>query len=911
MSVDTDEQRLADSSIRDLLSRWYHVPALVLVVLFMFWVRIQNYGAFTSEERITFQAIDPWYHWRTTTWTVERFPWLPGFDPWSGFPEGAFAAQFGTLFDWFVAILSFIIGLGSPTTSDIQVAALVSVPLLAALVALPVYAIGKRVGGRAGGLAGVIFLALAPGSFLRRTTVGFFDHVAAEVLMMTVSVFAMVLALQAIKREPPAWELVTAGEWGALRRPIAYSALVGVLLTLYIWTWPPAVVLIGIFGVYVVLQLTLDFLRGESPDHVAFVAVVSMLIVTLLTLTRIQEPGFSATALGYLHPTLAFLVAAGAAFMAWLARQWEHEGYDRTWYPVAIGASIVGALIAMALLLPDLYGTLINNLSGRIMPFGYNPGGLTIGEAQPPDNPAQFMFGQYGLAFFTGVIGLVWLGVRATSDHENRRVSLLVVVWSAFLISMGLTQIRFNYYLVTAVAVLNAFLVGIAIDMVDLSGGIDALRGIETYQILTIGVVVMMLFVPLFPPLASASALQVGDSAGPGATGETWAPANDWLANNTPEVGNYGSASNADQIDYYGDFSRPSDGNYDYPEGAYGVMSWWDYGHLITVQGERIPHANPFQQNARSASAFLTAQNESTAELYLDAIATDASPTHESDKAALRDRVAQNETDEPIQYVMIDDQMAAGKFPAITQWTGPDYGSYLDQETIRFPQNDGAVQNRTLRTANENFQQTMLSKLYLQDASGLEHYRLVNETDSYSLVGYRAAQIPNSDRVVGQRTSVGLGSGYDQGLAQNISLARQANQAISGYYDAHVESSVKTYERVEGATLTGQADVGPNVTVRVSVPLQTDTDRSFTYTQTLTGDEIDPDGSFEVTVPYPTAETLGPQDGYADASVTATEGYTIQAIGDTGTEVAEDVSVDEAAIQNGDTVSVTLEPAGA
>ena len=36
-----------------------------------------------------------------------------------------------------------------------------------------------------------------------------------------------------------------------------------------------------------------------------------------------------------------------------------------------------------------------------------------------------------------------------------------------------------------------------------------------------------------------------------------------------------------------------------------------DYGHWITTLGERIPTANPFQQNARQAANFLLVPNAS------------------------------------------------------------------------------------------------------------------------------------------------------------------------------------------------------------------------------------------------------------------------------------------------------------
>ena len=43
-------------------------------------------------------------------------------------------------------------------------------------------------------------------------------------------------------------------------------------------------------------------------------------------------------------------------------------------------------------------------------------------------------------------------------------------------------------------------------------------------------------------------------------------------------------------------YNAPPNGEmFQYPDSAYGVMSWWDYGHVITYFAHPIPHANPFQ----------------------------------------------------------------------------------------------------------------------------------------------------------------------------------------------------------------------------------------------------------------------------------------------------------------------------
>lgn len=916
MSADSDGADF--SNVSSFFKRWYHIPLLTLLVLYMFWSRFQNYEVFQrGGEGFTLQAVDSWYHWRTTEWTVENFPWLIGYEPFTGFPDGTMPGQFGTLFDLIVASLAMVIGTGSPGEQDILLAALIAVPALAALVAIPTYYIGARLGGRIGGLAGVTFLALTTGEFFRRTTAGQFQHHVAEVLLMTAAVLAMMLALRVAEEDRPIWELAVQRNWGEFRRVGLYSALAGVALLLYIWAWPPGVVLIGIFGVFFVIQLSADYVRGRPPDHVAFVGIVSMTVFAVGAMTRIQESGFGATGLDYMPPTLALLVAAGCAFMAVLARQWETRDIERLYYPGAIGVSIIGALAVMWLVLPDLYSTLIGQVQGRITPIGAGGGQLTVAEAAPPeDGLFGRMSDEAGLAFFTAIGGLALLIFRPFFGRQQRAEHILIVVWSLFLFSMAAAQLRFAYYAIIPVAVLNAHLVGFLIrgsglvsQLQDFDSPTETLENIETYQILMVGVVVMLLFVPLLPPVADATPMEAGGegNTGPAQYTTLWEPANEWVSENTPELGEHDGEDNAGDLDYFGHYDAPDDGSFDYSPGAYGILSWWDYGHLITVQGERIPHSNPFQQNAGDSAEVLMSQDEEQAELFLDGIAAGEDIGADVDEDELRDAVG--DSDDPgIEYVMIDDRSAGNIFSTITQWVDTEYADLVEQETFGGEAEDQEPQQMLI---GGDYYDTFLANLYIDDAEGYEHYRLIHETDVFSIVGFT----PD-----GQHLSQPVLEG-DWGEAAEIDmLLEQAQQQgepvnlgnLGAWSDAHITSAVKTFDRVEGATLTGETE--PEATVTAAVPLVTGTDRPFTYEQSV---EADADGTFEITVPYPTEETLGTEDGYAESTVHMNDdagGYTLVAEtdpedGDNNTVVdtAENVSVPEDDIQHGETISVTME----
>ncbi|MXV61217.1 oligosaccharyl transferase, archaeosortase A system-associated [Natronorubrum sp. JWXQ-INN-674] len=940
MSTDTEhveEGTETSSSFLETWEDWYHIPVIGAVVLFMFWVRTQAYDRFVTDDGTpALGGVDSWYHWRTIEWTSENYPNTMPYEVWTGFPTGNYVGQFGTLFDQIIVTIAMIVGLGDPSTSTLYTVALLTVPAMAALIAIPVFYIGRRLGGTVGGLVSVLIIALIPGTFLFRTTVGQLQHHVAEVLFMAIAVLAMMVALRVAELEQPIYELAVDKDWATLRKPAIYSALAGLALTLYIWVWPPAIVLIGIFGVFFAVQLCLDHVRGVSPDHVAFVGIVSLSTTALTTALLIEESGTSVTSFSYLQPVTALLVAVGCLFMAWFAREWNNRDIDRRYYPAAIAGLIVAAFGVMWLVLPDLYSTLVGNLTGRLLPLDPGTGTLTISEAQPPDDFTNHVFDEFGAAFYTMLAGLAFLVARPFLGREYRAEYTLVIVWSLFLISMAATQVRFAYYLALAVAVVNAVFVAdiVRIFNLDLRGGVDSIRQIETYQIIVLLMVVLLLFAPLLPPIAADedTAWERGERVGPHHEAMNWEESNHWLADNTPEPGNWGDAERADELEYFGTHEYPEDGDYDYPEGAYGVMSWWDYGHLITTQAERIPHSNPFQQNARSSSAFLTAESEVEGELILDTIAAGESPLDDDNNLhseAELESMAEDATHEEMRYVMIDHSMASGKFPAITEWSGPDYTHYMTPSDYE-PGQSLHVDDLQETYDTAPYHDTMLSQLYFDDAGGMEHYRAVHENEGAGTALFASyAQVFNEEELPEQQAQQIASLGYEDGevlqiddngdlappgegqpavtvnqqTSQNEAMQLQQSP-IYEVFDMQTAAAVKTYERVEGATLTGTVDdedelLDENATVRVDVGLETNADRAFNYTQEV---ELGEDGSFEVTVPYATNDELGVDDGYTNSSVEAIGEYTLS-VGEPGEDGYEgQTAVPETAVIQGETI---------
>jgi len=998
MSEKTEESRAPSLSVDtalDALEDWYHVPALGAVLAFMLWVRVQAWENFTQNGEVYFSGNDAYYHFRQVMYTVENWPATMPYDVWTGFPTGTLSGQFGTLFDQIVATAALVIGLGDPSTNTVAMTLLFAPAVFGALLAIPTYFIGKRMGGRIGGVFAAIILALLPGYFLQRSLVGAADHNGAEPLFMSLAVLGTMVALSLAEREKPVYEQFVDRDVAGLRSVVGWSVVAGVATAAYMWMWPPGILLVGIFGAFYLVKLASDYYGNTSPDHVAIVGAVSMATTGILMLLAIEESGFGVSGFTLLQPAFSFAVAFGCVFLAWFARVWDNYEYSETGYVVSVFAILLVGIGVLTVIAPSFWSTIQTNLL-RFLGFSAGAETRTIGEAQPflsrTGRYGLDLFGvvflEYGLAFFTAMLAAGWILLRphfnsgnlkrfagaavvvvvaaivhmwpsvpsfigglvgldgvlaalgivivalaaviVTGDYEGEE--LLVVVWGAFITSAAFTQVRFNYYLVVPVVVLNAYMLKVVLAGISLDKPASQIEDINWYQVGTVVMVVLLVLVPIAAPVVAdatdnestrgssspitltneqnqrvplQSVTEVAKRNGPGAV-TSWDDAMTWMKQNTPEQGNYGGAGNADQLEYYGTYSQS--GDFDYPEGSYGVMSWWDYGHWMTVEGETIPHANPFQQHATTAANFLLAQDESEARDVLE--------NNEEDDAKMR-------------YVAVDWKMVMPPLPSLQSgqskfsapvvfYDGPNNFSASDfyRQALVGSYEDGQLRGfqsyfqQSPLLKQQDYYESMMVRLYRYHGSAKapqpvvidwdqdgSRYRGVSnslaifdpetpnvqqfdtmaeaeayvENDSTAQIG-GFSDVP-SEYVPALENYRLVGVSDESAAPANLWLTR--SELNAQYYP----SWVKLFERVEGATIEG---TGPaNTTLEVTANFEITEMRNdegnaptFPYTQRV---ETDENGNFELTVPYSTTgyDEYGPENGHTNVSVRSTGPYTV------------------------------------
>jgi len=840
----SSHNRLVSSFKDKMKSSWPYTLAVIIIAFIS--LRIKTLPAdtvFLSNGFVKFVSDDPWYHMRLLGFLLQNYPHGLFFEPWTHYPYGTYN-HYGPLFEQLMAIPALILGLGHPSSELVNTIGAYFPAVLGALTVIPVYYIGKYLGGRKSGIIAAILIALAPGQFLARSMIGFTDNHIAESLFSTFFIMFFMLALISAKRNKLRFEHIFNKDFDVLKKPLMYAIMAGVMYSAYQLSWVGASLFAFITLIYAVLQYVLNNLRKESSDYLGIVGITTFLLSAVLLLPSVHpEIGFDMYAYSWFTVVVAIGTSIGFVVLSFIERAFVKKGLNSYYYPLAIlGVCAVG-LIAINIIAPSLYSTIINAPKAI---FAVSTGGTaSIAEA----SSIFYMEGVFGWSgvfgnftapgFIVSILGIILLMVSISRKSKPEEV--LVVVWSILIFLAIYRQNRYAYYYSVNVSVLCGYVGGLLLEKVkwnelnekfqnnvkslaDIPG---FLKSIKVQQMFAVLAVILFLIYPAY-----GYAIQQA-STGSNDPPDTWIEACQWLRSHTPDTG----------MDYNGIYDAPKNGEtFQYPDTAYGVMSWWDYGDYIEIFGHRIPDANPFQEgiggrresinetNQPGAATFFTAPSEKEATSVLKAI--DPRPG----KMGAR-------------YIMSDAKMATDIFWAMPAWTLDNDGYYQPYWT-----SSGYVSIPSTRYFN-----SMEARLHIFDGNGLKQYRMVYETEAYQTDETRYKQV------------------YNLVFGGNISVTD------TGY--------VKIFEYVKGANITGTAS--PNETVKLNTTILTNQGRTFAYSQSTTADS---QGRYEFTVPY---STDGPISGQTQFE-TAPSGPYVLSYGNT----TKDVSVSEEAVLNGEKINV-------
>ncbi len=562
-------------------------------------------------------GVDANYNMRIVDNLVHNFPHLNSFDPYLLYPGGSAIGIHYPFFQYLLAGIIWIIGLGSPSQHMVDVIGAYFPAILGALLVIPVYFLGRTLFNRWAGVVAAGIVAISPGEFLSRSTLGFTDYHVAEALFTTTAMLFLILAVKNAKREPLTLSDLRHPGRASIAKPILYAVLAGVSLGIYLITWQGALLFVLILGVYFIVQFVMDHLRQRNNDYLCLVGAPCLFVALLISLAVSRDKmQVAALTVALLMP----LVLSG------LSRLMSVRGIKPVYYPVAlVGLSLITLGIFRALEYPvlksmfdsfDIFVWHIGTTNMEMQPMLYVGGDLTL----------SVVWGTYrfSLLFAIAALGLLVYAVARRSEPEKT----LLIVWTLVIVAATLAQRRFNYYLAVNVAILAGYpawqilrFAGLkeAPSEPDVKAHLHAkkakpksrrkserrkfrLTATPLYvALVAVAIFSLFYFTTIDTATSTAKAARFAPS-------DAWCESLTWLSENTDDPFD-------DPDFYYARYDVPFD--YSAYPNAYGVTSWWDYGWWIVRIGHLPPSVNPgytqFGDQAHKVANLFLAQDEASA----------------------------------------------------------------------------------------------------------------------------------------------------------------------------------------------------------------------------------------------------------------------------------------------------------
>ena len=852
---------------------WTIIVLVAFFSLFALWLRLLPMLNMGNADILSLVASDdPLYNLRQVEFLLANNLQYGWFEPMTNYPYGT-SIYWGPLFPLTVAIGCLITG--ASTRPEIIHILLIVPPLMGAATVALMYYIGKVCGTWKTGVLASGFTAIVAGQFFYRSMYGYADHHIAEVLFSVI--FCLFYMYTILSEKDTSVDLRDVHSY---KSTILIGALTGIAYLLGLFVMPTMILFAMIVGIFTVVQFIIDSIRQRTSEYLVIInTVVFGIAIIGLFFFGLKSPGLdlSTYSLGHI---LAYLALIGGTFYLFALQKYlkSHSWY---YYVSAIVGS--GVLVAVVLFFasPQLYSLFISALYAF---FGQAAVTETVQEARGWSLDGAWLTFSYGLLLMAGGI----LVMLYNNFRNERPEQVFAIVWSVVMLFSTWQHIRYEYYLAVNVALMSGVCTGFVLDKcwpdikklfpgTVLSSPTDK-KSVEAdsessgkqkkhkkagkspaassgIHYLPLAAAVLVVGAALLFIYSSVSISYTNGSSHGTDMNPDWKESAEWLANNTPDIG----------VGYLTTYDRET---FRYPDESYGIMSWWDYGHIITTVGKRIPNANPFQQGvagSNGSAAYFMSQSEYNANRIADHLGT--------------------------RYIITDIEMAQGKFWAMATWFNATAAAGPYYDMVFAPSQSGGY--NTVLLNKQPYYLSTVSRLHNFDgtmaASSDEIYYIVWADSSITgqsipVVTEGVLMDPESAAQKAEQYNNNPMPGYHAAVySADLLTPIDAVPALRHYRLVHESPSdvapseaidlkyVKVFEYVKGAHIKGEGII--------EIPLVTNTGRSFTYRQESVNGEF--------IVPYSTTDN--PYD------VKATGKYKISGSG-------QEFDVPESAVMQGLTI---------
>lgn len=805
------------------------IISLTVLIAVAFLMRMLSYASLTADGGITFTGYDEFYHMRRILYTVSNFPSSLNFDTYINYPHG-FEVGWPPFFDLLGATLALVLGAGQSDTHTVEFAGAILPVLLGVLTIIPVYVVGASVFDRRTGLVGAFAFAVMP-AHIYVSRFGTVDHHVAEVFLSTIAYALFILALKtADENKLSLNSLKNFSSDKNLIRSLVLSVASGLFFSLFIYTWVGAPAFISFIVLYALVQTTLDLKAGKESDYVFICSAATIFAALLFTIPLSAgevRQGLEMSAM-YLSwfQVVYVLIMLVGVFILWSFSAYVSKR-DLNWkYYPGVLILVLISGIVFLRIFSVEYYTFI--AEGLRFFSGKGEYISTIAEAVPLFLTGQ---GKFTFSAVLGSFGLTFLTALAglflfALELKNEKSKSSDIFFLLWTLFYAYLALSQRRFTYLFAVNVSIFTSYIVWTLIDSLNFEGEVK-------------------KLIKPRKEAKT----DSEPVLHKGKKSALKEKSKARKVPA-----SNSKTPEADYFKLITGvaliavvfvPSIWICAaYATDAVSVGPEWQDSleWLKTSTPETSYYLEPSQTPEYGVLSWWDYGNWIIYVGQRPAVSNNfQTGVEDSSRFFITDSEKEAKTIVEklnVKYVITDTYMAEGKFSSIAEIAGKEIGDYYDVKTVT--ESTGI---RTVATPKQSLLQTEVYKLHKLDGTSLSNFRLVHES------------------------------------AVNSTENESSN-----------ENTVKVFEYVKGATLSGS--VSPNETVMATLQLESNTGRKFAYQK---GDVADENGLFEITVSYPTESSGNGVHSTSAYSLTAGENSTVG-----------EVKVTEDDVLNGNRIEVNI-----
>ncbi len=617
---------------------------------------------------LTFSSPDIWYNFRQIELMIHNFPVYTWFDPMTAYPTGK-SVDWGPLLPFIAASLSLITGMTS--RADMMYLSSWVIPFFAAMMVPVTYFIGKFLWDWKTGIIASGLLSVISGIYFVSSMFGYVDHHILEALFGTLFCLMYILTLKFCKNH--AHELMT-------QRTLVIFVVLSLLTALVYFCGylnMPTMILFGlIVAIYTFFEFIRDALANKPGNNLLFTNIgIFSFLVLFLVLFGVKAEGLSLQQYSAGH-IFAILFIIGETLVMYALLRYLNR--NKGAFIIAVVTITTASLLAVHAISTQTFYQLATL-------FGQSEAISTITESQPWS--LTLAFSTFNLMLIFGIVGFAILVYQVYTKKRDEH--LFFLIWSIIIFVLTVQHFRFEYYFAVNVTLLSSLCIVTGLvtgfkrfgdtgsTSIRLKQNVtrekdekrpadkhvknppqsskklkDSTKSKKTDNQRIIGTIVII-------SILGATVISIGLSIQSDMDYSTspfllisgsWLETTAWLETHTPDPG----------IDYLRVYQKD---RFSYPVTAYGILSWWDFGHYITFMGKRIPVTNPFQDHLTGpdgAAAFYMSDSERNASRIIQSMGA--------------------------HYVITDTSLATDKFQPLATWYNSDTNIFLYMKSF-FTQN--------------------------------------------------------------------------------------------------------------------------------------------------------------------------------------------------------------------------------